>query len=129
MKILIVDDSPSSLKLMERIVATLGHEVATHLGPFGTVSEVSRWRPDVVLLDLEMPGLRGDSLAELISRPLPDGHTPVLVFVSGVEPEALEHASKRTKVRAALRKGGASEMKAQLAKLLAEIARDRALER
>ena len=126
MKILVVDDSASDLKLMERIVSTLGHEVITHVGPFGTVAEVTKQRPDVVLLDLEMPGLRGDSLADLVSRPRASGHSPAVVFLSGAELEVLEDAYKRTKVRGAIRKGSASEMKLELRKLLDQIALDRA---
>lgn len=127
MKILVVDDSLSSLKLLERIVASLGHEVVTHLGPFGTAAEVTRRRPDVVLLDLEMPGLRGDSLAEILSKPRAGGYAPTVVFLSGAEAEVLEDAYKRTHVRAAIRKGSPSEIKTQLAELLEQIANERAV--
>jgi CheY-like chemotaxis protein len=126
MKVMIVDDTELALNLLGRIVASLGHEVILRSESLGTLSEVRRLRPDVVLLDLQMPGLRGDALGELIARPQADGYAPVVAFMSGAEPEAIEGALKRAAARAALTKGSPGEMRRQLEQLLTRIAAERA---
>ena len=38
-------------------VEAAGHEVSTHAGAFGATQVIMKTRPNLVLLDLNMPGL------------------------------------------------------------------------
>ncbi|WP_394841616.1 response regulator [Pendulispora brunnea] len=67
-RILAVDDDPLQLDLLFRGLTLEGFEVATHEGPIGVTNMVRAFQPDIVLLDLNIPSLRGDRLIELIRR-------------------------------------------------------------
>jgi GAF domain-containing protein/DNA-binding response OmpR family regulator len=70
-RILIIDDQPESTRLIEQILEAHGRYrvFAAHTGPEG-ISLVARRRPDLVILDLRMPGMDGFAvLDELRSRP------------------------------------------------------------
>ena len=58
-KILIVDDSPSQLLGIQRIVEKLGHESITAEDGAAGVEVAKRELPDMVLMDVVMPNLNG----------------------------------------------------------------------
>jgi DNA-binding response OmpR family regulator len=68
MKILIVDDDTDILKMIVKVLTHHGHEVSQCATPFGVSALVVREKPDVVVLDMMMPGLSGAALAEIISH-------------------------------------------------------------
>lgn len=65
-RILIVDDDKAHLQTTEALLRSAGYEVVTHDTPFRTTEMIQTWRPDLVLLDVNMPGLAGDRLCTLI---------------------------------------------------------------
>ena len=65
-RILVVDDDKSILQTTESLLRSAGYEVITHDTPFRTTEMIQTWRPDLVLLDVNMPGLAGDRLCALI---------------------------------------------------------------
>jgi two-component system OmpR family response regulator len=92
-KILLVDDDAAVLDMMSRLLAHRGHAVQTCATPFGVSATIVRDLPEVVVLDVMMPGLGGTSLASLIARldlPL----RPKVILWSAVDDEALAQASR-----------------------------------
>lgn len=65
-RLLVVDDNKLVGRLVSVYLAKHGWEVDVSDGPFGVLNKVKQFRPDVVLLDINMPGLSGDKLAALI---------------------------------------------------------------
>lgn len=65
-KVLVVDDSEIVLNATRLVLEYSGFEVLTSPTPFGTQSTIARELPDLVLLDVTMPALRGDALVEMI---------------------------------------------------------------
>ena len=65
-KVLVVDDSELVLDATRLMLEYSGFEVLTSPTPFGTTSIIASHQPDVVLLDVTMPALRGDALVEMI---------------------------------------------------------------
>jgi CheY-like chemotaxis protein len=70
MKILIVDDNPTDLKLMSELFRMSGHAVYEKTSSEGVLDSIVTERPDVIVLDLRLPEtdgltlirqLRGDS--------------------------------------------------------------------
>src|SRR4029079_7839897 len=60
----------------------------------GTTLAILRDKPDVVLLDVHMPGLSGDRLAEL-ATPRKDRPHPLIILHSGSSRAELEELAKR----------------------------------
>lgn len=68
MKVLIVDDNADLLKMIGKVLSHRGHVVSCCDTPFGVSALVVREQPEVVVLDMMMPGLSGSTLAEIIGR-------------------------------------------------------------
>ena len=65
-RILIVDDEPEITRLLKGYLAAKGHEAHTALDGTEAIRKAGALRPDVVLLDLIMPGQSGiDVLKEI----------------------------------------------------------------
>jgi two-component system cell cycle response regulator DivK len=72
-KILIVEDSPDNMKLFSTILGLKGHEVTGLAGGDGLLETIERSRPELVLMDIQLPGKDGFALLEEIRRsPFPE---------------------------------------------------------
>jgi signal transduction histidine kinase len=58
-KVLVVDDEPRNVRLMEGILLTADYDVATAANGVEALAQVAADCPDVVLLDVMMPGMNG----------------------------------------------------------------------
>lgn len=65
-RILIVDDDKNQLFTTRALLELAGYEVTVHDTPFRTSEIIQTWRPHLLLLDINMPGLAGDRLCSLI---------------------------------------------------------------
>src|SRR5436190_7314378 len=81
--ILIVDDGPLNRKLLEKSLEESGHRTTTAENGFAALSSVED-APDLVLLDIEMPGLDGIEVLERLKSDDSRQHIPV-IMISGVE--------------------------------------------
>jgi two-component system CheB/CheR fusion protein len=82
LRILVVDDDVDSAETQRMLLSIWGYQArSAHSGP-EALESVGEFRPDVVLLDLEMPGLDGYHVAERL-REMPDLSDAVLVAVTG----------------------------------------------
>jgi two-component system cell cycle response regulator DivK len=65
-KILIVEDSPDNMKLFRTLLTLRQHEVVGLSGGDGLLETIGRERPDLVLMDIQLPGKDGfELLAEI----------------------------------------------------------------
>jgi DNA-binding response OmpR family regulator len=92
-KILLVDDDATVLDMMSRMLTHRGHEVHTCATPFGVSAQIVRDPPDVVVLDVMMPGLGGSALASLIAK-LELPHQPKVLLWSAMDDVALAEAAR-----------------------------------
>lgn len=80
--ILIVDDSPTELHVLTRILQQAGHETLTAPdGEAGIAAAKSR-TPDVILMDVVMPGINGFQATRKLSRDPKTQHIPVLMVTT-----------------------------------------------
>ena len=70
-KLLIVDDEPSTLTLLSHIFAQQGYTVRCALDGFSALKQMREEMPDVLLSDLNMPGMSGFELLSIVRRRLP----------------------------------------------------------
>ena len=80
-----MDDEPAVLRSTQVLLSYLGYEVTTTSTADDVLALMARVRPDVVLQDVRMPGLRLEGLLASI-RAHPDlARTPVVLFSASLD--------------------------------------------
>jgi len=82
--VMVVDDDRLQRLLARAALESLGHRVVECLDGEAAVQQFSASRPDLVLLDVEMPGRDGYWVAQQLRAAEPGGWTPIL-FLSGLQ--------------------------------------------
>ncbi|HLG69258.1 MAG TPA: response regulator [Chloroflexota bacterium] len=99
MKVLVADDELGLRNLISAVLQEAGHEVVTANDSRRTVQMLSSERPDLLILDMMMPGWTGQQLVNhmdgelglnnlplILMRPgghldwLPEGHSPAVTL-------------------------------------------------
>jgi len=63
MRVLVVDDEVDTAETLAEVLQTLGHEVRTAADGARALEEAAQFAPDVVLLDIGLPGMDGFEVA------------------------------------------------------------------
>jgi hypothetical protein len=89
LRVLVVDDDPSAVELNHAILTQAGAEVRRCAGGEEALPLVQQWRPDVLVSDIEMPGVDGYSLIRRVRALEPDrgGKTPAVALSAYGRPE------------------------------------------
>lgn len=88
-RVLICDDSLVNLAVLRRVLENEGHIVSTARGGEEVLDEVARRPFDLVLLDIEMPGMSGiDVCRDLRARQLAKAYLPVILLTANTDKEA-----------------------------------------
>ena len=95
-KVLVVDDDPVVLEMVRDALEELDYEVYTHSSAFGTSAELMKYQPDLLILDIDMPGLKGDRICKNLK----------ILFYSVTEEEDLARMAKKQGADAYLTKTG-----------------------
>lgn len=93
-RILVVDDQEANVTLLGRILRRAGYENLILLqDPLEVIPAVKAEEPDILLLDLHMPGMDGFEVMEQLRDVVP-GTTflPILVLTADITPEAKQRA-------------------------------------
>ena len=78
-RVLIVDDSPTQLMGIQRIVEKLGHETFTATDGAAGVEAAMATLPDLVLMDVVLPGMSGFQATRALNRDAATSKIPVLI--------------------------------------------------
>jgi CheY-like chemotaxis protein len=78
-RILIVDDNATNLKLVAYLMKANGYDVATALDAESAIEALRVNRPDVILMDIQLPGIDG---LELTRRLKADAETRDIVIIA-----------------------------------------------
>lgn len=81
-RILIVDDSPSQLLGIKRIVEKLGHETLSAEDGAAGVEVAKAEMPDLILMDVVMPNLNGFQATRTISKNADTAHIPIILVTT-----------------------------------------------
>ncbi len=88
-RILIVDDNQAMVEALSIVVGSRGHDAQTALGGEEALSLVKYDMPDVMLLDLNMPGLDGFETLDRL-RTMPGGKDLPVLIITALDDEDLE---------------------------------------
>jgi twitching motility two-component system response regulator PilH len=81
-RILIVDDSPTQLNVISKVLTRHGYEIITaEDGEIGVQKAVDE-KPDIILMDVVMPKLNGFQATRQITRNPATSHIPVIMLTS-----------------------------------------------
>jgi len=67
-KILIIDDDPDALETMAAILETRNYEVLTTLSGLEGISKACKEKPNLIIMDVMMPGLDGFTACKMIKE-------------------------------------------------------------
>lgn len=81
--IMIIDDSPESLKLLTDILARQNFSVRQALSGQAALTSIRHQPPDLILLDLRMPGMDGLEICKKLKEDVATSEIPV-IFISGL---------------------------------------------
>ena len=85
-RILVVDDVEKNVRLLADILSAKGYAVATASSGAEALQKVAVEKPDLVLLDVMMPGMDGYQVCQAIRAEKANGILPV-VLVTALDPE------------------------------------------
>lgn len=80
--ILIVDDYPDALEIWALYLRAVGYRVSTAADGYAAVAKAEQLRPDLIVLDLELPGISGFEAARRLRRN-PATHDIPLIAATG----------------------------------------------
>ncbi len=102
-KILAVDDVPANLEVITEILATAQYTTATAISGDRALKRLKTYQPDLILLDIQMPGIDGfETCAQIKANPK-TAHIPIIFItalsdvksiVKGFELGAVDYISK-----------------------------------
>ena len=119
-KLLLVDDSRAVTDALSRVLETYGHEVDVASSGEAALASLERALPDLVVLDLMLPGIGGAEVLHVIRGAGRTRTLPVVILSSGMDPPTCA-ALLAAGAQACLRKVSRDpdELPATIARLLA----------
>lgn len=81
-KILVVDDSPTERHVLVELLTRKGYQVLTAESGEEGIEKAKSEQPDLVLMDVVMPGLNGYQATRTLTRDDATKHIPVIVCTS-----------------------------------------------
>lgn len=94
---LFVDDDVQLLRAVERMLTSHGFDVLSTNSPMGVREAIAQFRPDLVLVDVNIPLLKGDELVAMAkAAATAAGLRPRFVLYSGLDDEDLAARTKHS---------------------------------
>jgi CheY-like chemotaxis protein len=116
-KLLLIDDSELSLKLVADVLGKAGYEVRTSTGVENLATTFGEWRPDIILTDVNMPGMNGVELCRKLKSAYDTAHVPVVLF-SALSIDELEVLARECQADGFLCKTGLDQLPGEVALLI-----------
>jgi CheY-like chemotaxis protein len=120
-RIMIIDDDRTHLLTTQELLEDDGYEVLTHVSGFGATERIMVARPDLVLLDVNMPALSGEALLPILKGRESIKATPVVLHSSNDE-STLRTTATRLGAAGYVCKGDVTGLRRTVARLTAATA-------
>ncbi len=82
LRVLLVDDEPSIVKMVGKRLEGAGYEVVTAADGEDGLTKARLGRPDVVILDLMLPKMNGMEICAALKQDAAYRHIPVIIFTA-----------------------------------------------
>lgn len=102
-KIMIVDDSEIVLAVAQYALEAAGFDVVTHPRPAGCIALVLQQAPDLLLIDVNMPGLNGDTVVKMLGSTQSESEMIVLLH-SSLDDDVLAQKASAARAHGYIRK-------------------------
>jgi len=89
-KILAVDDTPENLKLLDAILVPRGYELVTASNGTAALEMIGSAKPDLVLLDIVMPGLNGYDVCRRLRDDPATRFLPIVMITASGDQERVQ---------------------------------------
>jgi CheY-like chemotaxis protein len=116
-KILLADDSVTAQNMGRKILADAGYEVITVNNGSAALKKIAEQKPDLIILDVYMPGYSGLEVCQRLKEAPETARTPVLLTVGKLEPFKPEEAKRVRAEGFIVKPFEASELLSVLSKL------------
>ena len=116
-KILLADDSVTAQNMGRKILADAGYEVLTVNNGSAALKKIGEQRPDLIVLDVYMPGYSGLEVCQRLKEVGDTSHIPILLTVGKLEPFKPEEARRVRADGYIVKPFEASELLSALSKL------------
>jgi len=116
-KILLADDSVTAQNMGRKILADAGYEVITVNNGSAALKKIAEQKPDLIVLDVYMPGYSGLEVCQRIKETNETSRLPVLLTVGKLEPFKPEEAKRARADAFIVKPFEASELLSALSKL------------
>ncbi|MCA9617638.1 MAG: response regulator [Myxococcales bacterium] len=118
-KVLLFDDSELTLEIQAGALEEAGFEVRTAqtLDDFGAI--LNSWLPEVILTDVNMPGLSGTEVCAALKQRYDTAHVPI-VLCSGMSREELQQLARQCEADAFVSKADGVDRLGEELRLLCE---------
>jgi two-component system, chemotaxis family, response regulator PixH len=116
-KILLADDSVTAQNMGRKILTDAGYEVVTVNNGSAALKKIFEVKPDVIVLDVYMPGYSGLEVCQRIKENKDSSRIPILLTVGKLEPFKPEEARRVRADAFVVKPFEASELLAALARL------------
>ena len=93
-KILLADDSVTAQNMGRKILADAGYDVVTVNNGSAALKRIAEIKPDLIVLDVYMPGYSGLEVCQRLKDAAETAHIPVLLTVGKLEPFKPEEARR-----------------------------------
>jgi CheY-like chemotaxis protein len=94
LRILFADDSMTAQNMGKKILTDAGYEVVAVSNGAAAVKKIAEQKPDIIILDVYMPGYNGLEVCEKVRASIDTLKTPVLLTVGKMEPYRAEDANR-----------------------------------
>lgn len=81
-RVLVIDDEPEITDIVEAFLSEAGYVVASENQPTKAVAKVKEFKPNVILLDIMMPGMDGYDVCQQVKQLPGMAHVPI-IFLTG----------------------------------------------
>ena len=119
-RILIVEDDPSALRLIEFALQQERYEVTTATNGLTGLKKAQNEKPDLVILDLMLPGLDGFEICSRLRQEPETAQTPILILSAKTHESDISTARDVGADAYLTKSGDPSEIVAQVQTLLSQ---------